>query len=154
MAKRELATSGAYNFDIDLPNAYAVEMEFKELIESRKDVREVTKNDNYKYDLKVQKKDGTEFTLEIKNDMLSAKTGNIGVEFECRGNPSGIARSLADYWIYKLTDGYWMISAKKLKRLIDEGEFFREAIGGDEGSNTKMYLFKADKLKAEMKRYD
>lgn len=153
MAERG-ATRGAYNFNKDLQSNYAVEMEFKTLIESRKDVKTVTSNDNYKYDLKVEKRDGKSYTLELKNDMLSAVTGNIGVEFESRGKPSGIARSEANWWVYKLSDGYWMISAAKLRKLIDDEKYFTIKSGGDEGSNTKMYLFKADILKAEMKRYE
>jgi len=154
MATREAVVErGAYNFDKDLQSSYEVEMEFKSIIESRKDVHKVTKNDNYKYDLKVEKKDGKIYTLELKNDMLSAVTGNIGVEFESRGNPSGIARSNADWWVYKLSDGYWMISAAKLKQLIAEEKYWGLKVGGDKDSNTKMYLFKASVLKAEMKRY-
>jgi hypothetical protein len=154
MATREAVIErGAYNFDMDLQTNYEVEMEFKALIESRKDVYKVTKNDNYKYDLKVEKTDGKTYTLELKNDMLSAQTGNIGVEFESRGKPSGIARSEADWWVYKLTDGYWMISASKLKQLIKDEKFWSVKAGGDADSNTKLYLFKASTLKAEMKRY-
>jgi hypothetical protein len=143
---------GTYNFDTDLQNSYIIEREFGSMLEKRKDIHSVTYNDNYKYDVKVEM-DNRTMTFEIKNDMMSAKTGNIGVEFECRGKPSGINRSEAEFWVFKLKDGYWTINANKLKRLIDEEHYTRIAVGGDVGSNTKMYLFRADFLKGEMKKY-
>lgn len=41
--------------------------------------------------------------LEVKRDNFICKTGNIAVEFESRGKPSGIATSQADYWVFILS---------------------------------------------------
>ena len=43
-------------------------------------------------------------TIEVKRDFLAAKTGNVFVEYESRGKPSGIATSTADYWAFVLDD--------------------------------------------------
>ena len=64
-------------------------------------------NSDFKYDLMIgniyeeklsvilsQKK------IEIKTDFIAHKTGNIAVEYQCRGKPSGIATTQADYYAY------------------------------------------------------
>ena len=38
--------------------------------------------------------------IEIKRDTWITKTGNIAVEYEYKSNPSGIAKSKADYWCF------------------------------------------------------
>lgn len=57
-------------------------------------------NDN-KYDLEFQK-DGKNIFVEVKQDFSCFKTGNIGVEYSCRGKLSGILVSEANYYIYKI----------------------------------------------------
>ena len=43
--------------------------------------------------------------IEVKTDRMAHKTGNIAIEFRCRGKLSGIATSEADYWALVLADG-------------------------------------------------
>lgn len=38
--------------------------------------------------------------LEVKKDDWTVKTGNIAIEFECRGKPSGIQVTKADFWCH------------------------------------------------------
>lgn len=38
--------------------------------------------------------------LEVKKDDWTVKTGNIAIEFECRGKPSGILVTRADFWCH------------------------------------------------------
>lgn len=40
--------------------------------------------------------------LEVKRDRMWAKTGNIFFEYECRGKPSGLFITEADYFAYIL----------------------------------------------------
>lgn len=40
------------------------------------------------------------YTAEIKYDILSEKTGNVGFEYHCFGKPSGIATTKALDWIH------------------------------------------------------
>lgn len=144
---------GTYNFENDLKSAYLIEREFGALLEARKDVRSVSYNDNYMYDLEIKMSDSSIIRLEVKYDMAYARTGNIAVEYQCRGKASGIANSMAQFWVFKLTDGYWMIGASRLKQLIATKKFSRAVVGGDAGSNTKMFLFEGEFLKSEMKKY-
>lgn len=38
--------------------------------------------------------------IEAKSDYIAHRTGNIAIEYECRGKPSGIAVTEADYYAY------------------------------------------------------
>ena len=42
--------------------------------------------------------------IEVKSDRLAHKTGNVYIEYECRGRPSGIATTTAHYWIYRIEE--------------------------------------------------
>jgi hypothetical protein len=152
MVTRTNFASGAFNFNKDLPTGFQVQCELAELLKARKTVLDVTHNDNYKYDLIVKMSDGSIRTIEVKNDLTSARTGNVGVEFECRGNPSGISKCIAEFWAFRLLDGFYMLHADKLKRLIAEQRYHRIGIGGDDGSNTKLYLFYIEDFKKEAQK--
>ena len=44
--------------------------------------------------------------IEVKTERdIWKRTGNIAVEFECRGKPSGIAITEAKWWAHVLADG-------------------------------------------------
>ena len=64
-------------------------------------------NSDFKYDLLV----GLEYEgkvadmlrnkkVEVKTDFIAHKTGNIAIEFQSRGKPSGISITEADYYVY------------------------------------------------------
>ena len=66
-------------------------------------------NSDFKYDLAIGQNEEVWLgdllrgaKIEVKRDFKSSKTGNIFVEYECRGKPSGIATSEADYWAFIL----------------------------------------------------
>lgn len=40
--------------------------------------------------------------IEVKTDFLAQETGNVAIEFQSRGKPSGIAVTQADYYAYCL----------------------------------------------------
>ena len=85
---------------------------------------------------------GKQISFEIKDDILSAATGNIAIEFECRGKPSGIAVTKADYWIQKINNRFYIIKTKELRSAIRSHLFTSSTSGGDPGSKTKLFLFK------------
>jgi hypothetical protein len=97
--------------------------------------------------------------IEIKEDLTCAHSRNIGVEFECRRKPSGIAISKADFYLYKahLPDeekgkkGVYIIQTSKLKQMIVDKLYHRIVVGGDEGSYSKNYLFRLDVVKSNFK---
>jgi hypothetical protein len=61
--------------------------------------------------------------IELKSEAWQwEQTGNICIEFRCDGNPSGISRTEADYWVHELKrDGetlvYLMFTVDRLKKL-------------------------------------
>ena len=142
---------GFAQFEEDLQKATTTEKEvagyLKEIYEKRygKEVN-VALNDDYKFDIRLSM-DSQEVTVEVKEDFQAGKTGNIAVEYECRGKPSGIAVTKADFIAYKVhyrgRYKIYYIPTQKLKEMIREKLFHRRVTGGDPGSNTKMYLFKA-----------
>jgi len=83
-------------------------------------------NSNFRYDLKVgqntEKLLGEvleDHTIEVKDDSAkSGKTGNVFIEFKSRGKRSGIAKSHADWWAIRTSEGtFILIEAAKLKAL-------------------------------------
>lgn len=82
--------------------------------------------------------------LEIKEDFACKRYGNIAIEFESRGKPSGIETTRARFWLIKAhtSDGAELLSIKTvdLRNLIAEKKYKRVASGGDSKSS-KMYLF-------------
>lgn len=104
------------------------------------------KNNNYAYDFEIIP---LGITIEVKHDLIAVKTGNIAIEYECRGNASGLYTSLAHYWVYKIDQQFYMIELQKLKKLVaDKKNIFRKVIGGDKGSKTKMWLIKTTVFKS------
>ena len=79
-------------------------------------------NNDFKYDLKIgQVKEKqlaeilTNKTVEVKYDLKALETGNIYVEYQSRGKPSGISTSEADYYCFAFGDTYHLISTTDLK---------------------------------------
>ena len=70
-------------------------------------------NNDFRYDLEIGK-EGERIVdslfkdklVEVKRDSWVSKSGNIAIEYESRGKPSGIATTQADYWIIIFSGGY------------------------------------------------
>jgi len=83
----------------------------------------------------------------VKEDFIGERTGNVGLEYSCRGKSSGIETSEADFYIYKLhtrNHGIQYVQHKtsELKNKIKNVEYFTTVNGGDPDSNSLNYLFK------------
>jgi hypothetical protein len=147
--KKIYKENGSYNFKKDIILGEEGEEFIKEFL-IKKDFVFISDNKNNNFDL-IMSYEGREFKYEIKTDVLISKendTGNLVVEFESRNKPSGISITKADYFVYfipKLGE-IWNIRVDKLKELINKNNF-KKVIGGDVGSNTKMYLIKREKFK-------
>jgi len=68
-------------------------------------------NKNYTHDLKFGEMKEKELAdilvnqeIEVKTDKWFCKTGNVAVEYESRGKPSGISITKAKYWVFILVD--------------------------------------------------
>lgn len=148
-----LKKNGSYNFEEDIVAGEQGEGFIKEFM-INKGYKFISDNKDNKYDLLMSFKN-RKIKYEIKTDiLLSPKndTGNIVVEFESRSKPSGISVTEAEFYVYyipKLNE-VWNIKMDKLKNLINSNNF-KEVVGGDEGSNTKMYLINRNKHKKHFK---
>lgn len=105
-------------------------------------------NSDFRYDLEFGVLEGETWfeqivsnkRFEVKTDRLSAKTGNIYIEYESRGKPSGIKTTQADYWVYKITEfKAIVIETEELKRvarqLILDGKARSNVKGGDNNTS-------------------
>jgi hypothetical protein len=145
-----------YDFDKDLPIAQATEKQVANFLVEKADMTFVHDNDDNAYDLMMKTKDGKNVTIEVKEDFSCQRTGNVGVEYECRGKPSGISVSKANAYLYKVHEpsgriGLYVIATKNLKKMIAEEQYFRIVNGGDPGSNSMNYLFKLNVFKNNFK---
>ena len=89
--------------------------------------------------------------LEVKTERdMWSKTGNIAIEFESYGKPSGIESTEADYWFHNLSIGedvYCTLVFKTeiLKKIVTELDTHRVVKGGDHFAS-KMFLVNLSKL--------
>ena len=145
---------GNYDFKKDLKIAQKTEKEMAQLIHEGLgvDLDDIEIGKTKDYDIRFPFK-GKHYTVEIKEDFMCAKTGNVCVEYESRGKPSGINATKSDMYFYKIhqpngdVEVYGMKTAT-LRQMIENHQYFRTVTGGDAGSFTKSYLFKLDKFKA------
>jgi hypothetical protein len=100
-------------------------------------------NDDNKYDLKIIK-DNIETLIEVKSEKQASKTGNIVIEYFCRGKPSGIATTQSHYYYFYVVypDKYrlFKLPVPTLKEMILNKLYVRDCIGGDDMAS-KMFLF-------------
>jgi len=106
-------------------------------------------NDTSSHDIKIIK-DGIETLIEVKSEALAYKTGNICIEYFCRGKPSGISVTKSEYYyIYVVKDEkeyrLFKIPVEDIKNMITDKLYTRECKGGDDMAS-KMYLFKINNI--------
>ena len=108
------------------------------------------KSELKEFDLLMSYKE-REVKYEVKTDMYPKDTGNLVVEFECRGKPSGINVTKADYFTTYFTKigEIWNIKTDKLKRLITENEF--KSVPGGDDKKAKMYKIPREKFRKHFK---
>jgi len=89
--------------------------------------------------------------IEVKSERgMWMKTGNIAIEYESYGKPSGIEATEADYWFHNLcigTDTFatLVFDVPSLRRIIDNLDYKRSVSGGDNNAS-RMYLLNLQKL--------
>lgn len=98
------------------------------------------------YDLEITK-NGNKTTIEVKSDTQASYTGNLAIEYECSGKPSGINATKADFWIYficyKDYDECYKIPTEELREIATK---CKKVSGGD-GNRSRMYLVKKSLVK-------
>ena len=89
--------------------------------------------------------------VEVKTERgMWTSTGNIAIEFESYGKPSGINATESDYWFHNLAvnDEVYctlVFETKVLKKIVEELDDHRIVSGGDNWAS-KMYLVNLSKL--------
>ncbi len=132
----------------------------------------VSDNKDNKFDLLMKLPTGNDITFEVKTDVwcvpgrymempfgkiwVEAKdSGNLFIEFECRGKSSGVTVSTANTFLYYFPyyGEYWAIQMSTLRKLISNNNFRTTQQSGDDGSYTKGYLIPREKFKSYFKIY-
>ena len=89
--------------------------------------------------------------IEVKSERdIWQKTGNIAIEYESYGKPSGINATESDYWFHNLCMGddiYATIVFRTdtLRKIIASLDYVKTVSGGDHCAS-KMYLLNLQKL--------
>jgi len=137
-----VSKSGNYNFNEDLELGEWGENDIIRYLEGL-GYKYISRNHDNRYDLVMEYKN-KHYTYEIKTDVYPRDTGNIAIEVECRGKPSGLSVTRADFFVtyFKNQGEIWNIQTSKLRDLIKNGNFYLKENAGDAGSNTKLYLMK------------
>lgn len=119
-----------------------------------------TKKDRKKFDLdleygQVREDKVAEMLQDKKIEVKSERdiwqsTGNIAIEYECWGKPSGIKATESDYWFHNLCIGddifcSLVFDTEVLKKIVDKLDTFKTVSGGD-GNASRMYLVNLPKL--------
>ena len=89
--------------------------------------------------------------IEVKSERgMWQRTGNIAIEYESYGKPSGIAATESDYWFHNLCVGEdtfctLVFNTDSLKKIINNLDSKRSVSGGDNNAS-RMYLVNLQKL--------
>lgn len=101
-------------------------------------------------------KDNRLVKFEVKTDMMSSITNNICIEYKYKGNPSGILKTSALYWVHIIDKEILILKTSVLKDIINQTDVYKNPDapyhhsrilnGGDDG-NSSMYLFNVREFK-------
>lgn len=89
--------------------------------------------------------------IEVKSERdMWQRTGNIAVEYESYGKPSGIKATESDYWFHNLCIGdetyaTLVFRTDVLRSIIDSLDYTKTVRGGDHNASA-MYLLNIQKL--------
>ena len=125
MSKLAPKTADRKKFDLDLQYGQVREQQVADMLQDKK--------------------------IEVKSERdVWQKTGNIAIEYECYGKPSGINATESDYWFHNLCIGdetfaTIVFDTTSLKRIINNLDKKRSVSGGDNNA-ARMYLLNLQKL--------
>ena len=89
--------------------------------------------------------------IEVKSERdMWQRTGNIAIEYQCYGKPSGIDDPTSDYWIHNLCIGEdtfatLVFKTDSLRKIIKNLDNKKSVSGGDNNAS-RMYLVNIQKL--------
>jgi len=105
-------------------------------------------NSDFRYDLKVGQVAEQALAkifegkkVEVKRDRKASLTGNIFVEYESRGKPSGISTTEADYWCFMVEETFILLTTPRLKEIVASLKGSdRERQGGDNNTSSGVLI--------------
>jgi hypothetical protein len=105
----------------------------------RKDCPSATIVNAYKgYDIWLPEEN---YGIEVKYDPKSTETGNIVVEIEMSGKPSGLMTTTAKYWVFYDDDMFMQISTRNIIKCIFINKLiYREFTGPGDKYAKKAFL--------------
>jgi len=126
------------NFKKDLADGHKGEQAVRHFGETVLDLRFIKYNDDSAFDILFEDDERNVVTFEVKTDLFEKNwdedgTGNMAIEYKCRGKPSGIRKTKAMYFAYYIPNvrdkQLWVISVDDLKSLLKEWKFKRVSGG-------------------------
>lgn len=124
-------------FKQDLKMWKRAELEFMELLSASKEVANIERPQGMfpDYDIKVKLKDWRETTYEVKRDGIYPTSKCLWIEYECKGMPSWILASKADYYVYKLWNDFYFAKKSDLLELVIKSTEKKECQWWDDGTS-------------------
>tara|TARA_R100000808_G_scaffold2414_2_gene9658 strand:+ start:301 stop:807 length:507 start_codon:yes stop_codon:yes gene_type:complete len=122
------------NFEKDLADGHKGEEAVRHFVETVMHKKWIKYNDDANYDILFQNEYEEPVTFEVKTDlweknMDSGGSGNMVIEYKCRGKKSGIRKTKATYFAYYIPNirdrQLWVITVENLKKLIKNNRFKR-----------------------------
>ena len=89
--------------------------------------------------------------IEVKSERdMWQRTGNIAIEYQSYGKPSGIEATESDYWFHNLCVGdnefcTLVFKTDVLRTIVDDLDSFKTVCGGDHNAS-RMFLVNLQKL--------
>lgn len=83
--------------------------------------------------------------LEVKTDFMAHKTGNLAIEIECNGKPSGIQTSTANWWLFNINypdakPVLLIMTLSRLRKLVTRYLHKNKFIMGGDYNKSKLVL--------------
>tara|TARA_Y100000593_G_C4313310_1_gene339487 strand:+ start:743 stop:1240 length:498 start_codon:yes stop_codon:yes gene_type:complete len=88
-----------------------------------------------------------QFSIEVKNDIMSVATGNVAIEVSNprSGKDSGISVTKSDLWVHIVGKEIWCCRSSELKSFVAKNEPFKIVKYAGDG-NATIYLYKKDTI--------
>lgn len=103
-------------FDTDLAHGQEAEELVKSWLLARGRHKSVERVSGYQPDFDLLADNGA--TYEVKRDFKYARTGNFAVEVSCSDKPSGITRTVADFWVQVTDTELYIIEVKSFREWL------------------------------------
>ncbi len=79
--------------------------------------------------------------IEVKRDLMAIRTGNLFIEYESRGKPSGISTSEAEYYCFDIGEIFIILEKSKLMDMVmGLMETGKDIMGGDNNTSKGVLL--------------